>query len=191
MNWLDLALLAVWIILVLIGLWKGLIKTLFPLIGIILGIFLAGQFHTSLAGELTFIESENISRIAAFAIIFVAVLIGVSILGAFLRKSLQTLALGWVDRIGGIFGGLVIGWAVASCITYLLARYVALPAELPANLSGTEAWLQNWKEMVGIRQQVSEAIEGSKLAGFFLHTFPYLLKILPDEFDVVRRFFGK
>ncbi len=182
--------LAVWIILALVGLFRGLIKMVFPLVGLVLGLVLAGQFHTSLAGKLTFIEGENLARILAFVIIFLVVLIGVSLLGTFLRKFLQMLMLGWVDRLSGLIVGLTIGWIAAASLTYLLARYVALPADLPGARSGLETWLESWRALVGIRQQVWAAIEGSKLAGFFLRTFPSLLHLLPSEFSVVRRFFG-
>ncbi len=166
-------------------------RTLFPLVGLILGVFLAGQFHASLAEKLTFIGSINLARIIAFAIIFLVVLIGASILGAFVRKSLQMVALGWVDRLGGLIGGLLIGWVAVASLTYLLARYVALPASLPESTSGIEAWLYHWRALMQVRQQVSAAIEGSSLAGFFLRTFPFLLHLLPKEFDVVRHFFGR
>ncbi|RLC69601.1 MAG: hypothetical protein DRI26_08760, partial [Chloroflexi bacterium] len=74
-------------------------------------------------------------------------------------------------------------------LTYLLARYVALPANLPAG-EGIGAWLENWRAVVQVRQEVATAIENSKLAGFFLRTFPSLLHLFPGDFGVVRRFFG-
>lgn len=189
MNWLDLTLLAIWVILALVGLFRGLIRMVFPLIGLVLGVFLAGQFHAALARGLTFIEGENLSRIVAFILIFLAVLIGVSILGIFARKFLRLLTLGWLDRLGGLLVGLLIGWIAAGALTYLLARYIALPANLPTG-EGIGAWLENWRAVVQVRQEVTAAIENSKLAGFFLRTFPSLLHLLPKEFDVVRRFFG-
>lgn len=161
----------------------------FPLIGLVVGIFLAGQFHATLAKRLTFIEGENLSRIVAFILLFLVVLIGVSLLGFFTRKFLHLLALGWLDRLGGLFAGLLIGWIAAGFLTYLLARYVALPANLPTG-EGIGAWLENWRAVVQVRQEVTTAIENSKLAGFFLRTFPSLLHLLPGEFSVVHRFFG-
>lgn len=187
MNWLDLTLLAIWVILALVGLFKGLIRMIFPLAGLVLGIFLAGKFHASLAKELSFVEGENLSRILAFILIFLAVLIAVSIGGIFARKFLRLLTLGWLDRLGGLFVGILIGWIAAGALTYLLARYIALPANLP---EGIGAWLESWRAVVQVRQEVAAAIENSKLSGFFLRTFPSLLHLLPKEFEVVRRFLG-
>jgi len=129
MNWLDIAIIVVLGVLTLLGLKRGLIKSLVPLVGMILAIFLAGRFYTSLAGRLTFIDSESLAKIIAFAIIVIVVLVVVFILGSMLRTVMQMALLGWVDRLGGAVFGLAIGWVICSVIVALLARYVALPVE--------------------------------------------------------------
>jgi membrane protein required for colicin V production len=164
---------------------------LIPLVGLVLGVFLAGQFYTSLAERLSFIGSANLARIVAFIIILVVVFAAVYILGSILRGMFRVSFLGWADRLGGVVFGLGIGWIICSVIVVLLARYVALPAELP-QMSGSalEGWLENWQGLVAIRQSVNKTINESKLATFQLNSFPFILSLLPEEFDAVRKFFG-
>ena len=192
MNWLDIAIIIILGVLTLLGLKRGLIKSLVPLVGMLLAIFLAGRFYTSLAGRLTFIDSEGLAKIVAFAIIVIAVFVVVFILGSMLRAIMQMVLLGWVDRLGGAIFGLAIGWVICSVIVALLARYVALPVDLP-EIARQELsnWVENWQALEGIRQSVNTVINESKIATFQLNSFPVILNLLPGEFDSVRNFFGE
>ncbi|MCL0087825.1 CvpA family protein, partial [Dehalococcoidia bacterium] len=129
MNWLDIVIIVVLGILTVLGMKRGLIKSLVPLVGVVLGIVLAGRLHHSLAERLGFIESESLAGIIAFVLILIAVYVVVSILGSMLRGMLRMVFLGWVDRLGGGVFGFAVGWIICSVIVVLLARYVALPAE--------------------------------------------------------------
>jgi len=53
------------------GLRKGLIGSLLSLVGIILGIFLAGQFYDTVGSWLGFIDNPDIANVAGFVIILV------------------------------------------------------------------------------------------------------------------------
>jgi len=190
MNWLDAVIIVFLGILALVGLKRGLIKSLVPLIGLALAIFLAGRLYTPLAERLTFVDSEGLAKITAFAIIVILVFIIVAILGWMLRAFIQMTLLGWVDRVGGAVFSLAIGWFICSAIVVLLARYVALPPDLP-EVAGQDLgdWLENWQGLEGIRQSVNTMINGSKVATFQLNSFPVILNLLPGEFGAVRDFF--
>ena len=185
MNWLDIAIIVVLGILTLLGMKHGLIKSLVPLVGGILGIVLAGRLHHLLAERLGFIESESLAGIIAFILILIAVYVTVFALGLMLRGILNMVFLGWVDRLGGAVFGFAMGWIICSVVVVLLARYVALPAEIPempvAELRGLEA----------IRLSVTTAISESKLAAVQIDFFPIILGFLPERLAVVRDFFGK
>ena len=183
MNWLDIAIIVVLGILTLLGMKHGLIKSLVPLVGGILGIVLAGRLHHLLAERLGFIESESLAGIIAFILILIAVYVTVFALGLMLRGILNMIFLGWVDRLGGAVFGFAMGWIICSVVVVLLARYVALPAEIPemAELRGLEA----------IRLSVTTAINESKLAAVQIDFFPIILGFLPERLAVVRDFFGK
>jgi len=192
MNWLDIAIIVVLGILTLLGVKRGLIKSLVPLVGVILGIVLAGRLHHPLAERLGFIESESLAGIIAFVLIVIAVYVIVFILGSMLRSVLQMVLLGWVDRLGGAVFGLAMGWIICSVVVVLLARYVALPVDIPEiPITELEGWLENWRGLEGIRRSVSTAISESKLATAQIDSLPIILALLPERFAVVQDFFGK
>lgn len=180
MNWGDIIIIIVLAILTILGLKRGLVKSLFPLIGIVLGIFLAGTFQNALADNLGFIDSEGTARIVAFAIILVVVFLAAIIAGSIVHGILHMVLLGWVDRLGGAVFGFALGWFICSAVIVLLARYVALPVEIPEFL-----------HLEGVRNSIYNAIEGSALATAQIDSFPVVLGLLPEEFDAVKDFFGK
>jgi len=165
MNWLDIVIIVFLAITVITGLSKGLIKTIIPLVGIIIAVVLAGHSYGSVADWLsTWLHSPSQANIAGFAIIFVAVVIVSLIIASLLSKFLSLLLLGWVDKLGGAVLGFVIGGLVCGAILTIITKY---------NFPGMEG-----------------TIHDSNLASFFVNNFNMVLPFLPSEFDSVRQFFG-
>jgi len=161
MNWLDIALLIIIIIPTLIGLKFGIIKIVISLIGLILGVVLAGRYYGPLAEMLTFISNSGIANVVAFAIIFIGVIVIASILASLIKWVISAILLGWVNRLGGAFFGFVMGAMFCGAI------------------------LTIWVKFLG----TSNAIIESSIAGILLDGFPIVLALLPADFDSVRSFF--
>ncbi len=161
MSWLDIVILVLIIIPTLIGLKMGIIKAVLSLVGIIIGIILAGQYHPALSEQLTFIPQPNVANMVAFAIIVIAAMIVAAVAATLLHKLASAILLGWVDHLGGAILGLVLG----------------------ATFCG--ALLAIWAKFLG----VGDTITHSVLATFLLDQFPLILSLLPDEFDTIRFFF--
>ena len=164
MNWLDIVIIVFLAITTITGLSKGLIKTIIPLVGVILAVVLAGRFYGSVADWLsTWLHSPSQANIAGFAIIFVAVVLVSLIIASLLSKFLSLLLLGWVDKLGGAVLGFVIGGLVCGAILTIITKY---------NFPGMEGNIHN-----------------SSLASFFVAHFNMVLPLLPKDFDSVRHFF--
>ena len=161
MNWLDIVILVFLAIAAITGLKVGIIKVLFTVVGVIVGVILAGRFSDSLAGVLTFIDNPGWAKTAAFAIILIAVLVIAGALAALLSSIISAVLLGWVNRLGGAVLGIVVGAVFCAAI------------------------LTMWVNYIGI----SSAVTDSTLARFLLDRFPLVLGLLPSEFDSVRSFF--
>jgi len=161
MNWLDILIIVILVISAFSGLVNGLVKTLFSLAGLIVGLLLAGHFYVSLADHLGFISSENAARIAAFLIIFFAVLAVATVLGWLFTKLISALLLGWLNRILGAVAGVVMG---AITIGALLAL---------------------WVHFMGS----SDTFQNSALAKFLLDKVPIVLGLLPGDFGGVKDYF--
>lgn len=160
MNWLDIVILVILVISVLSGLKVGIIRGVLSLTGLIVGVILAGRFYADLATELTFIQQENIARIAAFAIILIGIMIVAGIVASVLKWVTSAIMLGWVDHLGGAVFGLVMGALFCGAI------------------------LAIWAGLLGVSGPIAE----SGLARFLLDKFPIVLALLPDEFDKIRPF---
>jgi membrane protein required for colicin V production len=161
MNWLDVIILVVIAISTVIGLKVGIIKAFFAIAGGIIGVVLAGRFSGSLADRLPFISDAGVAGVVAFAIILIVVMIIAIILAVVIKWATSAVMLGWLNRLGGVVLGLILG-----------AIFCA-------------ALLTMWVNFQGI----SSAVSDSFLARFLVDKFPIVLALLPARFDSVRSFF--
>jgi membrane protein required for colicin V production len=159
-NWLDIILAIFLILSAFIGLERGLVRTIVPLVGLIVGVLVAGSYYDALAHRLLHSNSA-IAYIFAFAIIVVAFLVMATIFAVALQKVLSLTILGWLDRLGGMVLGLATGSIIAGALLALLLKH-------PFGVS---------------------AIEDSAVASFLVDKSPLVSSLLPGDFDRVRDFF--
>ena len=79
MHWLDTIIIVALAITTFSGLRLGIIKAVLSLVGLIVGVILAGRFYIPFAGALSFIPQESLAKIAAFIIILVGTLVAASV----------------------------------------------------------------------------------------------------------------
>lgn len=161
MNWLDIVLIVVIGLATFIGFRKGIIRMALTLGGLVLGIFLAGRYYASFAEKLTLISSPTWSKVAAFAIIFIGVMIVAAILARLLEKFASAILLGWVNRLVGAILGFIVGAMFCGAVLAIWSKYLGVPGAMAA----------------------------SRIAPIILDYFPKVLGLLPDEFDAIRSFF--
>ena len=161
MNWLDIVILVILAISVFLGLKIGIIRALLSLVGLIVGIFLAGRYYAPFSERLAFIPQDKAAEVVAFVIILIGVMIVASVLARLLKWATSVVMLGWVNHLGGAIFGLVLGAILCSAL------------------------LAIWVKFFGIARIISE----SSLAPILLDRLPAVLALLPDEFDVIRSFF--
>jgi len=161
MNWLDIVIIVVAVLLGLAGLRQGIIKTVFGIAGLIVGIVLAGRYYDELAALLSS-SGATWANIAAYAIILIATLIVAGVIGWFVAKLVHLVLLGWLDRLVGCVLGVFIGGLLCAAVLAIVVKYYP----------GTAA-----------------VISQSGVAKFLMEGFPLLLDLLPGEFDFIRDFF--
>ena len=161
MNWLDIVIIVVAVLLGAVGLRQGITKTVFGIAGLIGGIVLAGRYYDELAAVLSSSGATWVN-IAAYAIILIATLIVAGVIGRLVAKLVHLVLLGWLDRLVGCILGVFIGSLLCAAILAIVVNYYP----------GTEA-----------------VISQSGLARFLMEGFPLLLALLPEEFDSIRDFF--
>ena len=106
------------------------------------------------------IEIYEKDNIVGFIIILVLVMGLAAVVAVLLRTILRAIMLGWVDHIGGAVLGLVMGALSISALLAIIVKYTG-----------------------------SNLIADSALANFLLDKFPFVLGLLPSEFDSIRDFF--
>jgi len=162
MNWLDIVIIVVAVLLGLAGLRQGIIRTVFGIAGLIGGIVLAGRYYGGLAALLS-PSGATWANIAAYAIILFATLIVAGVVGSLVAKLVHFVMLGWLDRLVGCILGVIIGGLLCAAVLAIVGKYYP----------GTEA-----------------VISQSVIAKFLMEQFPLLLALLPEEFDFIRNFFS-
>jgi membrane protein required for colicin V production len=162
MNWLDIVIIVVALLLGIVGLRQGIIRTVFGIAGLIGGIVLAGRYYDELAALLSSSGATWV-KIAAYVIILIATLIVAGVIGRFVAKLIHLVLLEWLDRLVGFILGVFIGGLLCAAVLAIAVKYDP----------GTVA-----------------VISQSGLAKFLMEGFPLLLALLPVEFDFIRDFFS-
>jgi len=156
MTWLDIAVVASILLAGAYGFWKGIVRAVVGVAGLLGGLVLAGTYYLQLAQAL-WPSGEAWARVAAFAIIFIAVLVLAAMVGAFLFRLVHMTPLGIIDRVLGLAAGLLIvglSWALVlslvlanvpgahatvtdSSVAITLIRWLAAIRGLPAPSTGS------------------------------------------------------
>jgi membrane protein required for colicin V production len=121
-TWLDVAVTVTICLLAAFGFWKGIVRAVIGIAGLLGGLLVAGSLHRQVAAML-WPSGGTWSLIAAYAIILIATLVVAALLAALVSRLIHTTALGMVDRIVGLAAGAIVatmGWAL------LLALFVPL-----------------------------------------------------------------
>lgn len=127
MTWLDESVLAILGLSMLLGFWRGGIKSLLSLLSWFVAWWAAHQFADVLAGMLPYaLTSPVLRHIVAMVLIFVATLLVLSLLAALLTASINAAGLAATNRIFGFVFGLLRGVLFLVVLTGL-ARWTAFP----------------------------------------------------------------
>ena len=124
MNILDIIIIVAVVFFLIRGVFRGIVREIGSLAGVVLGIWLANAYHPQLAGLLKdLIPPGNYLPLIAFALIFVVVLVLCNVLGWLFKKFFQKIFLGWVDRILGaclaLLKGIVLSYLIIVLVTFL------------------------------------------------------------------------
>jgi membrane protein required for colicin V production len=158
-HWLDISILGLAVVAAVAGWRTGLVATVTSTIGLAGAILLASHFYGDVAPYVEkVLGRENDANLLAFLLVIVVVLMVTAIASYMLRKQLSNLALGWVDKVGGLILGTLISLALLSAV---LSMVDAFP-------------------VAGLDETVAE----SRIGSFLVEDFDLVLKatrLLPEE----------
>lgn len=123
----DYGLIAVLLISLMLGVWRGLVYEVLSLLGWPLAFVLAKKFSPD-ALPLIPVGNETVRTALAYATVFVVVLLLWAALVWMVSKLVRAIGLGWVDSALGAFFGLLRGALVVLVLVWL-AGMTGLPAQ--------------------------------------------------------------
>lgn len=140
-NWFDIIILVLSVLLGLKGILNGLIREFCALCGIVGGVLLASRFASKAAliiNQFYKIDNDTLAVFAGFIVILFGVWLSFLILGTYLVKLTYFSGLGFFDR----FGGFIFGAAKIFFIFAILTAAISNVAFLSVNLA---PYVQNSK----------------------------------------------
>lgn len=123
MHWLDLLILVFLGTITLVGLIKGLVRGLFSILALAIGL-VASNIFGNRAGALLdlVIGNPGVSRIIAFISVFLIAALVVVLIGRGLRKLIKFFSLRWLDILAGGVIGLALGVAIIGVLLIFANR---------------------------------------------------------------------
>jgi membrane protein required for colicin V production len=125
MNPLDTIILVILGFTLIRGSFRGLVKEISSIIGVLAGFYAGYTYYPGLAKTFSaWISNGAYANIIGFLMIFCGVFLAVSIVGAVIKYLMNIAFLGWVDRIFGIFFGLFKGILIVSILVVILTAFL-------------------------------------------------------------------
>ena len=127
MTGFDFAVIAILLVSLLFGLWRGLVYEVLSLIGWPVAFLLSRLFAGDVAPMMPGAQ-ETMRVTLAYAVVFVAALIVWGALAWLLSRLVKAVGLGWLDRVlGGLFG--VLRGGLVILVLVWLAGMTAVPEQ--------------------------------------------------------------
>ncbi len=129
MNIFDWVLVAVFVVGALLGLKWGLVQSVLNFIAVYVAMLVGAQFSDGLVARVTDdVQNESVATTIGYVVIFLGVFIIAQIVGKTIRAMLTIIFLGWVDKLGGVVVGVLLGAILVTGVVTAMAR-VAYPQD--------------------------------------------------------------
>ncbi len=125
MNFFDLSVLVIVGFCLVRGGFKGLVREVSGIVGVVAGFYGANTYYPRLIPYVeSWITSAQIQKLVCFFALFCLILIVVGLLAFLIRKLLHIVFLGWVDRTFGVIFGAAKGLLIATVIFIMATTFV-------------------------------------------------------------------
>ncbi|MEO7559192.1 MAG: CvpA family protein [Nitrosospira sp.] len=125
----DYAVLAIFVVSILLSVVRGVVRELFSLAGWVVAFMVANSFAAGFAPMLpSSIAGESLRMLLAFAALFLSALLAMALITMMISALTRTVGLGFADRFFGSLFGFMRGLLVVLLIV-LAAGLTALPQE--------------------------------------------------------------
>ena len=131
MNSFDVLVITILVFCLIRGVFRGLVKELSSIIGVMAGYYAAFTYYPRVAKLLSqWVPVLAYNRLIGFLVIFIGIFLIVSILGVVIKYLMSIAFLGWADRISGGAFGLVKGLLIGSVLFIVFTTFLPKNASL-------------------------------------------------------------
>jgi membrane protein required for colicin V production len=128
MNTLDYIIIGFLLFLFIRGIFRGFIREIFSLAGVILGVWLGNHYQPWLTDILKrYLPLPQYLPLFSFMLIFIAVIIICNLLGWSLKLLVKNALVGWFDKTGAMFLALIKGLLLCALMLAIITFF--FPAE--------------------------------------------------------------
>lgn len=125
LNLLDVLLLAFLALFTIRGAIRGFLQEVTGLVGILLGLWLAGRYYTPIGELIQKLSGSSWSSVIAYVAILCATLIVISVISRILHKCLKMAYADWINHIAGAIVGCLKGFALSAIVVALLGMFMS------------------------------------------------------------------
>ena len=126
MNPFDMVIVVVLSFCLIRGFFRGLIKELASIVGVLAGFYAAYTYYPLLQGVFTqWVSNSAYRSVLSFLLIFCGIFIIIGIVGVIIKYLLNIVFLGWVDRICGAGFGIVKAFLIVSVLMIALTAFLS------------------------------------------------------------------
>ena len=151
MNLLDLIIIACMVFLIVRGIFRGFIREVGSLAGVILGIWLASIYQPQMTNLLKpFLPSGKFLPLICFALIFFVVLVFFNVVGWLLKKLARKILLGWADRTLGAALAVLKGVLITYFAIILLTFFTPSKSNIIADSKLAPIIINSYQSIVGL-----------------------------------------
>jgi len=131
MNTLDTIVLVIFGYCVIRGFFRGIIKEISSIVGVICGYYGAYTYYGQVAEMFQhWVTNPGYAKIIGFVIVFCGIFIAVNIVGLIIRYFMNVSFLGWIDRIFGFAFGTAKAILITSILLVMLTAFLPKGAPL-------------------------------------------------------------
>ena len=124
MSWLDILIIVIIAVPMALGMGIGLIRIACSLAAIAVGTLLATVFWRQAADIVgVFIPDDNLAALTGYLLILVVVIAAGWAAAVFVKGVLSVLMMGWLDKVGGIAFGALVGCIIAAAVIWSLESF--------------------------------------------------------------------
>lgn len=123
MHWFDLATLAITVLSLLFGLWRGLVRIAFSVGAVAIGLIVARLFQPQVARWLatTLSLKPGVAGAVGYLVLFLGTAVAIGVAGKLLTQLLAASDVNWINRLAGGALGLAGGALLASALYAMVA----------------------------------------------------------------------